>query len=90
MPRSSDRSNSTTWAGAPLAPAMFNSERHFHGEPCAKCRSTVRYKASRNCVECAKAAVRKRRGQLLVVADDPLPEYDDLLGDINAYTADVV
>lgn len=37
------------------------NDKHYHGEQCKKCRKTLRYLTSRNCVACAKLAVKLRR-----------------------------
>lgn len=36
--------------------AAVKGEVHYHGKPCKKCGSTVRYVTTGVCVECAKAA----------------------------------
>lgn len=55
------------------------SAKHFHGEPCAKCGSTVRYRSTRNCVGCAKANVKAKRANLT-----DLQQFD-LMGNLNDY-----
>ena len=41
--------------------------KHYHGEPCEKCRGTLRYKSTRNCVPCLKLKVAVRRAGLTKV-----------------------
>ena len=33
----------------------------FHGEPCAKCKGTLRYLSTRNCVPCQRKRSRERK-----------------------------
>lgn len=41
-----------------------NPKHRTSDTPCKKCQSRERYKSTRNCVGCAKNAVRRKRGQL--------------------------
>ena len=51
--------------------------KHYHGEPCEKCRGTLRYKSTRNWVPCLKLKVAVRRALRLPVIDNA----KDLIGE---------
>lgn len=62
---------------------------HYIGKPCARCKKKVRYVASRNCINCAKRAVKVNRDAKNFTVDEPArvnkidtapaPDYEDLL-----------
>ena len=49
----------------------------FHGEPCAKCKGTLRYLSTRNCVPCQRKKSRERKAR--VAHED---QAFDLIGNI--------
>ncbi len=50
----------------------------FTGLPCKRCRGTLRYASTRNCVPCHKAQTALKRGK----TSAPIDDGADLIGDI--------
>lgn len=64
-----------------------NSKHFFSDVPCKRCNSRIRYKSTRNCCDCLKASVAKRRANIAALVSTATPPADplaDLIGDINA------
>ena len=38
----------------PRRSALLSGETHYHGKPCRKCKSTLRYTLSADCVACSR------------------------------------
>lgn len=50
---------------------MTSNPKHVRAvRPCRKCNGHLRYSSTRNCVPCAKNAVRRKRGQLELSAPE--------------------
>lgn len=59
---------------------MSENPKHYRSDtPCSKCGGHERYKSTKNCVPCAKAAVVARRARLASQAIPPADNYEDLL-----------